>query len=404
MRSLVEHELQGEVRGGVFTTSSLSFDSSPLCRATNPEARQRVAVVWNGEEGWRLTRLYHRGVPDPLPGKDHVLGAPSIRLGSPKVFIVLANRNSGLFSCHNWLRCGKHALKTLSVNLVEVQDACNDPDERIMELGRVVLARAIAYQETLKRLDPESSFDAGRLPDADPFRLLSLLGGCGEPAPEAVLLRNFDVLDAITAERLFGRLRALYESGSAPGLPSLVLLGHSTASLDPADRSSASSLLTLANSYTLSNLRETEVLAMARILATSSQAGEELVSGEAVQRVMHWTGGHPHLVQAIFYLLQSNSAIRSVDDAIRFLDRERLPAFEGWVQRLRRSLADPEIGRMVGAILRKRRFLRSSFEHRISVLELLVQGWIRLDRDEDAWVFRSECHRKLATEAFGQRG
>src|SRR5262245_29999204 len=136
MKFSVETELLGEVRGSVFTTDSLAFASNPIYGATIATDQRSVTIVWNDEKGWRLKRLLRGNEPASLPGKEHVLTANEFRNGRSKIFIVVANRNSGLYSCHNWLRYGKHDLRTLSVNLVDAQEASNDPDERLKALAQ----------------------------------------------------------------------------------------------------------------------------------------------------------------------------------------------------------------------------------------------------------------------------
>lgn len=386
MKPPVDSGLVGEVKGSrnsQFSTRSLAFDP-------NLEEPRSITVEWEGGQGWRLRRLSRGNEPAPLPGRDHILTAQQIREGDPlKIIIIVANQHSGLFSCHNWLRYGKHSLKTLSVNLSDVQDAGNNPDERLSALAERIRSQAVEPKADSQPIYGEE----------DPIKLVRGLPEW-RPRPEAIAFRNFDALDNQTAERLFGRLRALYEDSiQARALPSLVLLGHSTAPLDPEEKGPVSSLLKLAECYTLSSLQEPEVQQMA-------ERFDRKVAGKktSVQHIMAWTGGHPLLVQALFQTLQTDPDIRSIENATRFIERERLPAFDVWVQRLRESLPQPEISRIVDVLLRRKRFLRSPFEHRTSVLELLVQGWIRLDTEENAWVFRSECHRMLAAEAFGQRG
>ncbi|HKV08498.1 MAG TPA: AAA-like domain-containing protein [Thermoanaerobaculia bacterium] len=224
--------------------------------------------------------------------------ASQIREGDPlKIIIVVANYHSGLFSCGNWLRYGRHGLDTWSVNLSDVQDAGNEPDERLRVLLQRFKSQAKGFTE---------SSEANRT-EGDPIEFIRRLREW-EARPEVILLRNFDSLDAYTAERLFGRLRALYEdSVQAKDLPSLVLLGHSTAPLDPEEKGPVSSLLKLAECYTLSGLQEPEVQKMAEKSALKANEKKLNIGKGEIRNIMTWTGGHPLLVQAIFSALANRS-------------------------------------------------------------------------------------------------
>jgi len=391
-------ELTGTVGGGYFTTDPLEFPPPPdEAAAGGGEGKEAVRVRWNDGAAWRLRFLGQGNTVEPLPGKDQLFTPDRPQQPrTPKILIVAAARNSGLSSFHHWLEAGPRPLRALSVNLADAQLKGRDPEDKLKAIAELLRREA----EKLGGARPQEG--------GDPIEILLDVAGWSEKKPEALILRNFETLDRQTAERFFGRLRHLYENPSRPrsGMI-LVLLGHSVEALDPVQHSEVSSLLTLGSFYTLTPLYREEVedmLAVARG-STASQRRHRKEDPE-LETLLSWTGGHPLLVQAVLERMTRPKDAVSLDEAIELMGRERLQAFNTWVDRLVSSLDNFSIRRIVETLLSRDRFLRTGAEDRYAALELLVQGWIRLDAargDRGAWIFSSDCHKMLAAEAFARR-
>jgi len=391
-------ELTGTVVGSYFTTDPLEFQPSPdEATAGGGENEEAVRVLWKDGAAWRLRFLGQGNTVEPLPGKDQLFApGPLLEVRTSKILIVAAARNSGLSSFRSWLQAGPAPLQALSVNLADAQLRGREPEDKLKAIADLLAQEA-------------ERFGGGRpRASADPIEILYEIARWKGERPQALILRNFETLDRKTGERFFGRLRHVYENPARPRIGfSLVLLGHSVEALDPLQAGEVSSLLTLGRFYTLTPLYREEVEDMLAVARGST--GSKRPPGKEdpeLETLLSWTGGHPLLVQAILERMTRCEDAVSMDEAIELMGRERLQAFNIWVDRLVSFLDNSSMRRIIETLLSRDRFLRTGTEDRYAALELLVQGWIRLDEshgDRGAWIFSSDCHKMLAGEAFARR-
>ncbi len=245
--------------------------------------------------------------------------------------------------------------------------------------------------------------------EPDPIEIVETIAREYSDVITGIVFRNFEALGLETKKRLFGRLRRLYDEADRPmrDLP-VFLLGHSYLALDPIMIEPGSNLLPFSYVFTLPSLTSDEIQKMAAKLPATD--GRPTLDSLQLGRIREWTGGHPLILQALFRLIATHGETLALGEAMGLLERDRPRVFATWVKSLKEFLdGDPEIERIIHILLREARYPRRRVHSRFAIEVLFIQGWISFDpprsdpSQDQMLVWRSECHRMLAGEAYARR-
>ncbi len=399
-----EIEIAGVVNGTEPSTIALPFpfsenDSGPL------------RVVWDDGRSWRLHLLSRGNEPVELPGKKVLFDKKSIAKAASdsRAVIVVSGSNGGLTSFSHWLARDTKGPRVLAVDLRNAYLRGEDTVQRMEAIAEGLQREVEVLLEKEVDLDGDESvwakdIQAAVLQSTDPIEvIIEIAKRTDEMANkkdglriDALAFRAFEALDDEIAMKFFGRLRAMLEDSCRP-LASLgiILLGQSVRLLDPQERRPVSTLRSLSEIYAPTSLEPGEIHEMGRRLS--------LPDSVDLNEFREWSGGEPLLVHALFRLLvgqEEKAKCKTLKEAVRFLQKEGLPAFGSWSQSLAKQLKRREVAMFVERLLRDDKCRNDANESPALLLELFIENWIRLNQQEDAWEWRSAFRRSLAVEAF----